>query len=338
MDEPTHLIVLVHGLGGAPGDLKYLSNQLKERSSKTLVVLAQANAKQTRDGVENGGLRLSQEIRALAAANPTLKALSIIGNSLGGIYARFAIGHLDYDSTNNTFLGHLKPAVFMTIASPHLGTRCFTYIPIPSCFYGLVGLLFGKSGSDLFYLDKQTKTPKKNVRNSEEVFSSLSDHKPIVLAIGTDYKYLIPLRAFQHRRLYANRSKDMMVPMGTAAFQNNLAGASELEIYPSTAKKGKVRAWQLKTVRKEWLVDNPLDLTPFQLEEDGIASFLNECGWEKIIVEFPGCIPDAHNKICAWSRNQCGIYMYKSGRVVMDHAVSFLFSSTLVNSNFGSGT
>lgn len=44
----------------------------------------------------------------------------------------------------------LRPAVFMSIAAPHLGVRRFTYIPLPSPLHGLATVLVGKTGSDLF--------------------------------------------------------------------------------------------------------------------------------------------------------------------------------------------
>lgn len=44
----------------------------------------------------------------------------------------------------------LKPSVFMTIASPHLGVRSFTYVPVPAPLRPLAGVFVGKTGSDLF--------------------------------------------------------------------------------------------------------------------------------------------------------------------------------------------
>lgn len=44
----------------------------------------------------------------------------------------------------------LKPSVFMTIASPHLGVRRFTYVPLPTPLHSLASVFVGKTGSDLF--------------------------------------------------------------------------------------------------------------------------------------------------------------------------------------------
>ena len=44
----------------------------------------------------------------------------------------------------------LQPSVFLTIASPHLGVRRFTYVPLPSILHPLAEVLFGKTGADLF--------------------------------------------------------------------------------------------------------------------------------------------------------------------------------------------
>lgn len=45
---------------------------------------ARCNLGKTHDGVMAGGERLAEEIRQLVAANPNLKGISFVGNSLGG--------------------------------------------------------------------------------------------------------------------------------------------------------------------------------------------------------------------------------------------------------------
>jgi predicted esterase YcpF (UPF0227 family) len=48
------------------------------------------NAFMSFDGVPAGAARIADEVRAVVAANPSLVYISLVGNSLGGIYARYA--------------------------------------------------------------------------------------------------------------------------------------------------------------------------------------------------------------------------------------------------------
>lgn len=131
-------------------------------------------------------------------STPSLSRISLVGNSLGGLYARYAAKVLyreegddvtdDVNSSENKTAGGsfaasranvssadaaagileepggeaggsksvggtvagLKPAVFMSIAAPHLGVRRFTYVAVPPPLQGLAGVVAGKTGSDLF--------------------------------------------------------------------------------------------------------------------------------------------------------------------------------------------
>ena len=73
-------------------------------------------------GIERGGTRLAEEVRALAATMPHLRSLSLVGHSLGGVYCRYALKLL-----GSAEFG-LDPSIsfdtYVSIASPHLGCRC----------------------------------------------------------------------------------------------------------------------------------------------------------------------------------------------------------------------
>mmetsp|Transcript_20671 Transcript_20671/g.27229 ORF Transcript_20671/g.27229 Transcript_20671/m.27229 type:complete len:346 (+) Transcript_20671:53-1090(+) len=341
--DPRHLILLVHGLDGAPGDLNYLADQLKAKlpMGDTMVVCAKANHGRTKDGVAAGGLRLAAEIRGLVKAHVSLDQLSIIGNSLGGLYSRYALAHLNFNPRKRTFLGRLAPRIFMTIATPHLGVRNFTFIPVPSALHPLAGVLFGQSGKDLFL--KTPSRPRKRTltRYRPDFFSkrrrcshepaSLLDETPLLLLMATEDKYLHPLKAFDYRRLYANLSKDMMVPLGTAAFQPDFANGREIQLQGSS-KGSAVKAFKCTTSKVEGGNEASDVQKHFIKSEDKMAYNLDNCGWEKIGIRFPGFIPDSHNRVCAWSRWKIGAWLYKSGRVVMDDAVAF-FHNTMPTSS-----
>jgi predicted esterase len=65
----------------------------------------------TYDGVERGGERVCQEIEEeiekLAADGQEIKRLSMVGYSLGGLVARYAVGLLD----SKGFFEKIKPVV-----------------------------------------------------------------------------------------------------------------------------------------------------------------------------------------------------------------------------------
>lgn len=68
------------------------------------------------------------QIKRIVTANPSFREISIVGNSLGGLYARYAISLL-YEPRDKTIAG-LRPKTFMTVATPHLGVRRFLVVPV----------------------------------------------------------------------------------------------------------------------------------------------------------------------------------------------------------------
>lgn len=75
---------------------------------------------QTYHGIDGCGDRLVQEILELVAAHPELQELSIIGHSMGGLIARYAVGRL-YDPETGLLAGQLRPVHFISMACPHCG-------------------------------------------------------------------------------------------------------------------------------------------------------------------------------------------------------------------------
>jgi Putative serine esterase (DUF676) len=74
---PTHLLVLCHGLSGCPGDLGYLEEAIVREGGSSIVVLnSSSNQSKTRDGVEAGGKRVAEEVKAVIAATPSLQVIS----------------------------------------------------------------------------------------------------------------------------------------------------------------------------------------------------------------------------------------------------------------------
>jgi predicted alpha/beta-fold hydrolase len=121
-----HLVVFVHGLWGNPSHLNYLVKALQDQYTEDrLVVLAAKRnlGSLTYDGVEVGGERVAREIeefvQELRSSGRTISRFSIVGYSLGGLVARYAIGLLYH----RRFFEDVQPINFCTFATPHLGVR-----------------------------------------------------------------------------------------------------------------------------------------------------------------------------------------------------------------------
>jgi hypothetical protein len=194
------------------------------------------NEKKTDDGVIHGGVRLTEEIVQVIAAemdkrrrripddnNNTTNyddaglqniTLSLLGNSLGGIYARYAIaelvnrGHFVVQSSGNatsTTTSYILQGryrvqfnIFCTTATPHLGVAGHTFLPIPRSAEIRLAHAMGDTGRDLFRLND------------------------LLRRMATAPEFIQPLRAFRKRIAYANAyGTDFPVPMQTAAFLSN---------------------------------------------------------------------------------------------------------------------
>jgi hypothetical protein len=200
-DQPprvaTHLVILIHGLQGNEKELGYLEESitrqsLKHRAIQVILHSAKCNLGRTLDGVANGGDRLVHEVEAQIRASlegDSPLYLSFIGNSLGGLYARYAIAHLDMTT------GNIVPCIFCTTLAPHLGVANHTYVPLFRWTEIVVSGVLGATGRDLFL------------------------RTPLLQEMGTSAKYLEPLRRFRKRIAVANAfGTDFQVPPTTAAF------------------------------------------------------------------------------------------------------------------------
>jgi len=88
-------------LWGKPEHLKYVSTTLGERypEDKLHILVAKRNAGSfTYDGIDTGGERVAEEVERkleeLAEAGHDTTKISVVGYSLGGLIARYAIGLL----------------------------------------------------------------------------------------------------------------------------------------------------------------------------------------------------------------------------------------------------
>ncbi|KAJ5115396.1 hypothetical protein NUU61_001155 [Penicillium alfredii] len=202
--KADHLCVLVHGLWGNPSHLDYVASALRERhgEDRIHILCAKGNSGNfTYDGIELGGERLAHEIEetldALATKNHKISKLSLVGYSLGGLVARYAIGLLHARG----WLDKLEPVNFTTFASPHVGVRT----PLKGLRDHIWNVLGARtvstSGRQLFMIDSFRDT-------GRPLLSVLADPQSI---------FIQGLAKFQHRCVYANIVNDRSTVFYTTA-------------------------------------------------------------------------------------------------------------------------
>jgi len=136
-----HLVVLSHGIMGSHTDLSYLSSRL-QRIGCTVLNSKSNEFTKSLQGIRQGGINLADEVLAMKKINPHLQRVSFVGNSLGGMYARYAVHHL-FDNDTQSIAG-LAPQAFMVIHSSihfsihvsiHLSISPTIHLPISPFIY-----------------------------------------------------------------------------------------------------------------------------------------------------------------------------------------------------------
>ena len=167
---------------------------MKERHGDSVYVLvAKRNAGHfTYDGIELGGERLAREVEEaldeLAEEGYDFKKLSVVGYSLGGLVARYAIGLLDARG----WLAKLEPVNFTTFASPHVGVRTPATGIRGQIWNSVAPRTISMSGKQLFLIDSFRETGK-------PLLSILADPESI---------FMKALAKFKSRSAYANVVND----------------------------------------------------------------------------------------------------------------------------------
>lgn len=145
--------MIAYRLWGNPNHLSYLATTLREKyaDDRLHILVAKRNAGSfTYDGIELGGERVAQEVEdkldELRTGGDDIRKFSIVGYSLGGLVARYAIGLLYAKG----FFDKIKPVNFTTFASPHLGVRT-PLLGIPGRLWNVLGArTLSTSGRQLF--------------------------------------------------------------------------------------------------------------------------------------------------------------------------------------------
>ena len=151
------------------------------------------------DGIDVGGERVAQEIeeklQELAHDGHDIKKLSMVGYSLGGLIARYAIGLLH----SKGWFEKIEPVNFTTFATPHLGVRT-PLVGYQSYLWNSLGArTLSTSGRQLFLIDSFRDTGK-------PLLSVLAD---------SDSVFVQALSKFKNRSLYSNIINDRSAPFYT---------------------------------------------------------------------------------------------------------------------------
>lgn len=182
--------------------MAYVASALRDKHAedKLHILNAKTNSDTyTYDGIDLGAERLTHEIETyiseLDKDGSHIKKLSIVGYSLGGLVARYAIGLL----FSNGWFDRLEPVNFTTFATPHLGVRT----PVLGVHHRVWNVLgsqtLSASGRQLFTIDTFRNT-------SRPLLSVLADPDSI---------FMLALSKFKHRVLYANIINDRSAPYYT---------------------------------------------------------------------------------------------------------------------------
>ena len=240
--QPEHLVILVNGLFGSVRNWRAIDNAIRSRakreSRRVLVHSTRANSYfQTFDGVDVCSERLASEVLAIVEANRSLKNISVIGHSLGGVLARHALSRLYRE--DGTIAG-LTPLQYITLATPHVGVSPTSPSALP--FLEWIG------GREERLLGNRFQPVKKTLatispyvgslairRTGSQLFLTDTDGsagRPLLIDMALNQRFLAPLKAFRRRVAYANVSGDHLVAwQGSALARMHESSPTEDDIF-----------------------------------------------------------------------------------------------------------
>ncbi|KAI3808908.1 hypothetical protein L1987_24871 [Smallanthus sonchifolius] len=283
VSSADHLIVMVNGILGSSADWKFAAEQfVKTVPDKVLVHRSERNAAtQTLDGVDVMGERLSQEVVEVIKQKPNLRKISFVAHSVGGLVARYAIGRLYRPPEEGltveesaATIGGLVSMNFITVATPHLGSRGNKQVPFlfgVSAFEKAAVLvihwIFRRTGRHLFLTDNDEGKP-------PLLKSMLQDHD--------DCHFMSALRSFHRRVAYSNVGCDHIVGWRTSSIRRNIElpkwEDSINEKYPHIVYEERCKAYDGEQVLTDGDITNDL--------EEQLVTGLSRVSWEKVDVSF----------------------------------------------------
>ncbi|MCL7022939.1 hypothetical protein MKW94_015419 [Papaver nudicaule] len=302
---PSHLVVMVNGILGSPEDWRFAAKQFLDRYPKEFLVhCSKCNtASTTLDGVDIMGERLADEVLSVVKRRPELQKISFVAHSLGGLVARYAIGRL-YSSNpeHNPSEGNgdcrgdgsgsaclekksivkiagLEPMNFITVATPHLGSRGHKQVPVFCGLYFLektaksTSWLLGRTGKHLFLIDEDKEKP------------------PLLLQMVNDcgdLRFMSALQSFKRRVAYANVGFDHLVGWTASSIRrrNELPKRQQFmknEKYPHIKHVEAPKAVNFQQEAEMEVKVNGLDANEM---DEAMIRGLNKASWERVDVSF----------------------------------------------------
>ena len=182
--------------------MSYVASALRDKytEDELHILVAKTNSDTfTYDGIDLGAERVTHEIETyiqdLEKDGCHVKKLSVVGYSLGGLVARYAIGLL----YSNGWFDRIQPINFTTFATPHLGVRT----PLLGVHHRMWNILGSRtlsvSGRQLFIIDSFRDT-------GRPLLAVLADSSSV---------FMLALARFRNRVLYANIINDRSAPYYT---------------------------------------------------------------------------------------------------------------------------
>ncbi|XP_027356421.1 uncharacterized protein LOC113865837 isoform X2 [Abrus precatorius] len=348
-NDPDHLLILVHGIWSSPSDWTYAEAELKEHLGKDFLIYASSsNAyNKTLTGIDEAGKRLADEVMQLVKKTKSLKKISFLAHSLGGLFARYAIDVLystDTYSSGQTgdpancmmenlqrtdfsrgMIAGLEPVNFITLATPHLGVRGKKQLPflfgisiLEKLAAPIAPFFVGQTGRQLFLTDGKPEKP------------------PLLLKMASDCedgKFISALGAFRCRVVYANVSYDHMVGWRTSSIRREI----ELGKSPRKSLDGYKHVVDMKycppvphdgpqfpqeAVKAKEIAQNTQNTVEYhEIIEEEMIRGLQQLGWTKVDVSFHSAVWPffAHNNIHVKNER-----LHNAGVGVIAHVVDTL--------------
>ncbi|KAK9092939.1 hypothetical protein Syun_027850 [Stephania yunnanensis] len=364
--EPDHLLVLVHGilasslLPCSPSDWTYVQAELKKRLGSNFLIYASSSNTYTKtfSGIDGAGRRLADEVKQVVRERESLKRISFLAHSLGGLFARYAVGVLHSSislsssqpnelpvswnrspEASTSFFGRgtiagLEPISFITLASPHLGVRGKRQLPLllgvpilEKIVPSIAPIFVGRTGRQLFLTDGEPSKP------------------PLLLRMTSDCEegqFISALAAFRSRVLYANVSCNIKDPseskLKLVPPRRSLDGYkhvvdvqycppvySDGPHFPPEAAKAKEEAQNSPSLQ------NTLEY--HEIMEEEMICGLQRVGWKKVDVSFHSAFWPffAHNNIHVkneWIHNAgAGVIAHVADSLKQQESSTFLAAS-----------
>ncbi|CAN8105684.1 unnamed protein product [Discula destructiva] len=276
--EADHLVILTHGLWGNPNHMRSVAKALRAQhpADKLYILCAKRNSGSfTYDGIELGGervcLEIQDELKAIESRGGKIRKLSVVGYSLGGLVARYAIGLLYAKGV----LDELECMTFTAFASPFLGVRTPLQGTANHIWNVLGARTLSTSGRQLFTID--------NFRDTgRPLLAILADPNSI---------FMKGLAKFKRRTLYTNVTNDRSAVHYTTGISktdpytdldkirvNYVKGYEEVVLDPvHPVEHIPPYAWKKQTFLEstvKWVRRGPLILALVVLVPIGIVAFL----------------------------------------------------------------